>query len=567
MLVSNLFLTTTREAPSEAELISHKLMLQSGMIEKLASGLYTWLPLGLRVLRKVERIVRTNMDAIGANEIFMPMVQPAELWQTTARWNAYGPSLLKVADRHNRDFCLGPTHEEVITDLAKKKLKSYKQLPVIFYQIQTKFRDEIRPRFGVMRAREFLMKDAYSFALTIDELKASYELMHDTYCKIFNELGLNFRAVEADSGAIGDGKSQEFHVLADSGEDKLAIANESSYASNVELAECVEPVDLEQVDAELRIVEVNSKIVDEQAKQLARPKNKMLKTLLLAGENTDAVAVVIPGDSELNLIKIAKHPEVMSPARLLTTNQAEAVAGTKVGFIGPVGLNVPVIIDRAAVIMRDCACGANIQQKCYVGLTPTRDITNFTVWDCRNIKTGDLSPCGNGNIKITRGIEVGHIFQLGDKYSAFLKATVLNEQGRENNLQMGCYGIGVSRIVAAAIEQNHDERGIIWPQSMAPFTLCIVAIGYHKSKEVKLFADNLYATWKDRIDCLLDDRNIRPGVMFADMDLIGIPHRLVISEKTLQNKEVEYKNRANQETTMVVQDNIDNFIAELVTNL
>ena len=547
MKTSQLLLATTREVPTDAKVISHRLMLRAGMIRSLASGLYTWLPLGLRVLRKVEHIIREEMDAAGAQEVLMPVVQPAELWQESERWEAYGPELLRFKDRHQRDFVLGPTHEEVITDLVRKEIRSYKQLPANFYQIQTKFRDEIRPRFGVMRAREFIMKDAYSFHLDRNSLAETYQVMYDTYNRIFTRLGLDFRPVLADTGAIGGDASHEFHVLANSGEDAIAFSSESDYAANVELAEALPPQTerpaptqpLEKVDTP------KVKTVEEVSAFLNVPPQKILKTLIVKGatEQAPLVALCLRGDHELNEIKAEKHPLVAAPLTFAT--DADIISLSSVpGFIGPVGLNIPVIADHSAAVMADFVSGAHEKDRHYTGTNWGRD-TQFTeTADLRNVVEGDPSPDGKGVLKIRRGIEVGHIFQLGDKYTQALNATVLNEQGKATVLQMGCYGIGVSRVVAAAIEQNHDDKGIIWPDTIAPFQVALVPMQLHKSPRVREAAEKLYATLRDAgIEVLFDDRNERPGVMFNDMELIGIPHRLVIGDRGLDKGVVEYKNR------------------------
>lgn len=552
MRTSNLLLSTLKESPADAELVSHKLMLRAGLIRKLASGLYNWLPLGLRVVRKVETIIREEMNAIGGQEMLMPFVQPAELWEETSRWNAFGPSLLKIKDRHERDFCLGPTHEEVITDLARKELKSYKQLPTTLYQIQMKFRDEIRPRFGVMRAREFLMKDAYSFHLTPECLENGYQAMYQAYSNIFTRLGLAYRAVLADSGAIGGAKSQEFHVLADSGEDCLAYSTESEYAANVETAECLLPdASRPEPTQALSITDTpNIKSVPDQANYMGLETKQILKTLLVKGatEEHPVVGLLVRGDHELNEIKAEKHPLVASPFCLVDVSVVKEVSGCQPGFVGPKDIKIPLVADRAVSVMADFSCGANEDDKHYIGVNWERDMPLPELFDLRTIQAGDRSPDQKGTIELTRGIEVGHIFQLGTKYSESMKASVLGETGKPQVMSMGCYGIGVTRIVAAAIEQHYDEKGIIWPASMAPFGVVIVPIGYHQSEQVKTEADKLYAACLEAgLEPLLDDRKERPGVMFADMELIGIPKRVVISEKTLKENEVEFKARQSAE--------------------
>ena len=547
MRTSQFLLATTRETPSDAQIVSHRLMLRAGMIRQLASGLYTWLPLGLRVLRKVERIIREEMDASGAQEVLMPVVQPAELWQESGRWDDYGPELLRFKDRHKRDFVLGPTHEEVITDLVRREVRSYKQLPANFYQIQTKFRDEIRPRFGVMRAREFIMKDAYSFHLDRDSLSETYQLMYDTYSRIFTRLGLDFRAVLADTGSIGGDASHEFHVLAESGEDAIAFSTESDYAANVELAEAVAPATERPEPSQPleKVATPNVATIEEVCRFFDTTPERVLKTLIVKGasEDTPYVALCLRGDHELNEIKAEKHPLVATPLTFATEAEL-AQLGTAAGSAGPVGLDIPVIVDRSAAVMADFISGANEQDAHYTGTNWVRDAAIDDVADLRNVVEGDPSPDGKGVLKIRRGIEVGHIFQLGDKYSKALNATVLNEQGKATMLQMGCYGIGVSRVVAAAIEQNHDEHGIIWPDAIAPFQLALVPMQMHKSPRVREFAEKLYEDLcAAGIEVLFDDRAERPGVMFNDMELIGIPHRLVVGDRGLDRGVVEYKRR------------------------
>jgi len=551
MRTSRFPLQTLKETPADAEIASHRLMLRAGMIRKLASGLYNWLPLGLRVLHKVQAIVRDEMNKTGALEVLMPGVQPAELWQETGRWQKYGPELLRFTDRHDREFCLGPTHEEIITELARNELQSYKQLPINFYQIQTKFRDEIRPRFGLMRAREFLMKDAYSFHSSAECLQKTYDDMYQCYSNVFNRCGLNFRAVQADSGSIGGNSSHEFHVLADSGEDAITFSTESDYAANVELAEAVKPANCAAPPTQdMQIVDTpNQKSIEEVAAFLNVPAEQTIKTLFVNGDDDNSVvALVLRGDHELNEIKAEKLPGVAEPLTFASEEAIKGATGCSPGSLGPVGLMIKVYIDRAASCMSDFVCGANQDGKHLTGVNWARDVTLGEIVDIRNIVEGDPSPDGKGTLTIARGIEVGHIFQLGQVYSESMKATVLDENGKSIVMTMGCYGIGVSRVVAAAIEQNHDDKGIIWPTSLAPFEVVICPIQYAKSERVREAAEKLYADLQAAgIDVLLDDRNIRPGVMFADMELIGIPHRVVLGERSLDNGEVEYRFRADAE--------------------
>jgi len=522
------------------------------MIKKLASGLYTWMPMGLKVLRKVEHIAREEMNAAGAIELSMPVVQPAELWQESGRWAQYGPELLRMHDRHNRDFCLGPTHEEVITDIARNELASYKQLPINFYQIQTKFRDEIRPRFGVMRAREFIMKDAYSFHIDQASLEETYWVMHRAYCNIFDRLGLHYRPVEADTGSIGGSHSHEFHVLADSGEDAIAFSNGSDFAANVELAEAVAPAAQRPAPTQTlaEIETPNTKTIEELATNHGIAATQSVKTLFVAGEDEGTwVALVLRGDHRLNEIKAEKHPLVRSPLVMAEEKDVLALCGAGFGSLGPVGLNVPVIADRSAAVMADFVCGANKTGIHYTGVNWDRDAQISDVADLREVVEGDLSPDGKGTIEIKRGIEVGHIFQLGQKYSEAMNAQVLDANGKSQTMSMGCYGIGISRIVAAAIEQNHDDKGIIWPDAMAPYQVAIVPLNMQKSQAVAEAAETLYQALIDAgVDVLLDDRNERPGIKFADMELIGIPHRLVIGDRSLEQGVIEYKHRCAETT-------------------
>ncbi|SNB55382.1 prolyl-tRNA synthetase [Marinobacter sp. es.042] len=555
MRASRYLIATQKETPADAEIISHQLMLRAGMIRKLAAGLYTWLPMGLRTLRKVERIVREEMDKSGAQEVLMPAVQPAELWEESGRWTQYGGELLRMKDRHGRDFCFGPTHEEVITDLIRNEISSYKELPANFYQIQTKFRDERRPRFGVMRAREFLMKDAYSFHLNAESLNETYELMHRTYCAIFDRFGLDYRAVQADSGAIGGSASHEFHVLASSGEDDIVFSTGSDYAANIEKAEAVAPSGTRPAPAE-EIKEVatpDEKTIDAVSQLLGIDATRTVKTLLVKAEadedgNAGLVALVLRGDHTLNEIKAENLAGVAEPLTMATDEEIEQAVGCKPGSIGPVNLNVPVIVDRSAAHLADFVCGANREGFHLTGVNWERDAALERVEDLRNVVEGDPSPDGKGTLEIRRGIEVGHIFKLGNKYSTAMNATVLDENGKTVIMDMGCYGLGVSRVVAAAIEQNHDENGIIWPDAIAPFQVAIVTLNAHKSPTVAEAGEKLYEQLRQAgYDVLLDDRKERPGVKFADMELIGIPHRFVVSERGLAAGTLEYKGRKDAE--------------------
>jgi len=569
MRASQFFLATQKEAPQEAELVSHRLMLRAGLIKRLGAGLYSWMPLGLRVLRKVEAIVRDEMNKAGALELLMPAIQPKELWDETGRWEVFGPQMLKIKDRHERDYCFGPTHEEVITDIARKEIRSYKQLPINFYQIQTKFRDEIRPRFGVMRAREFVMKDAYSFHTNLASLEQTYQVMYQSYSNIFNRLGLKFRAVKADPGAIGGDGSHEFHVLADSGEDALAYSSSSDYAANIELAEAVAPIASQAASTKTmeELATPNQKTIAEVAKFLGEPEKNMLKTLVYEGENGGLVAFLLRGDHELNEIKAAKLQGVGNGLRPASEEKVRKVFGAGFGSLGPIFTvpdfarrrplvqmgndqkNVLLIADRAVVAMSDFVCGANKDGHHFSGVNFGRDLPEPTVVaDIRNIVAGDPSPDGKGILEICRGIEVGHIFQLGNKYSKAMNATYLDENGQSQAIEMGCYGIGVSRIVAAAIEQGNDERGIIFPASIAPFQVAIAAIGFERSDAVREAALKLHDEFQAAgIDVLLDDRGERPGVMFADLELIGIPYRIVIGERGLKENQVEYQARTDTE--------------------
>jgi prolyl-tRNA synthetase len=565
MRTSTFPLNTVKETPSDAEIISHQLMIRAGLIRKLASGLYTWLPLGLRVLRKVEKIVRTEMEKSGALEVLMPGLQPAELWQETGRWEQYGAELARLKDRHQRDFCLGPTHEEIITDLARHEIKSYKQLPITYFQIQTKFRDEIRPRFGVMRAREFIMKDAYSFHLTEESLHETYDVMYKAYTTIFTHFGLKFRAVIADSGSIGGAISHEFHVLADSGEDAIAFSTQSEYAANVEKANALMPT---QARAEARqtltlIDTPNQHSIDEICAFLTISPTQCVKTLIVKGsEENSLVALLVRGDHELNEIKAEKIDGVASPLQLASDEEIQSACGCKAGSIGVIGLSIPVIADYSVAILSDFVCGANQDGKHYQGVNWERDVAlPLHVADLRTVVEGDLSPDGQGTLTIARGIEVGHIFQLGTKYSEAMKAGVINEAGKNQIMIMGCYGIGVSRVIAAAIEQNHDGRGIIWPVNLAPFQVAICPMNMHKSERLKAYAEKLYLDLTQAgIEVLFDDRKVRAGFMFSDMDLIGIPHCLVISDRGLDSQTVEYKGRCDEQAQDIAMTDILSFI-------
>lgn len=568
MRVSKLLLATLKESPSDAEVISHKLMLRAGMIRKLASGLYTWLPLGLRVLRKVENIVRDELNKVGAQEVLMPATQPAELWKESGRWEQYGPELLRMKDRHGRDFCFGPTHEEVITDMVRNELRSYKQLPANFYQIQTKFRDEIRPRFGVMRSREFLMKDAYSFHIDESSLTETYQEMHKTYCQIFDRIGLDYRPVQADTGSIGGNASHEFHVLADSGEDDIAFSSDSDYAANIELAEAVPAVtERPAATKEMELVDTpNAKTINELVEQFNINIEQSVKTLIVhADEESEQplIALLVRGDHELNEIKAEKLPHVAVPLCFASDEEINKAIGAGPGSLGPVNLSMPCIVDRSVAVMSDFSAGANIDGKHYFGINWERDVALPEVADIRKVVEGDASPDGKGTLSIKRGIEVGHIFQLGKKYSEALNATVLDAHGKATVMTMGCYGIGVSRVVASAVEQNHDDKGIIWPDAISPFQAVIIPMNMHKSDTIKPIAEKLYNDLKNaNIDILFDDRKERAGIMFADMELIGIPHRIVLGERGLEKGMVEYKGRRDTDNTDVALDDILQFIKD-----
>ena len=569
MRASQWLITTLKETPNDAEIASHQLMLRSGMIRKLGSGLYTWLPLGLKVLRKIEAIVREEMNRAGAMELLMPAVQPAELWQETGRWETFGGQLLTMQDSNGRDYCFGPTHEEVITDLMRTELQSYKQLPVNVYQIQTKFRDEIRPRFGVMRAREFIMKDAYSFHIDKESLQQTYDIMYQTYSRIFDRLGLKYRAVEADTGAIGGAMSHEFQVLADSGEDLIFYSDKGNYAANVEKATSLPPeraVSLPQESVQ-SVATPQQKTIAEVAEFLKIAPEQTIKTLIVIGEEHQLVALVLRGDDELNEIKAAKHPQIKSPLQFADEAIILKTLGAPTGSIGPVNIGIPVIVDHNALALTEFVCGANEDGKHFTHAAWHRDAQFTEAYDLRNVKEGDISPDGNGQLRSCRGIEVGHIFQLGDKYTQSMNAAVVNEEGKLQTMMMGCYGLGVSRVVAAAIEQHHDNNGILWPINIAPFQLVIIPINGHRSAEVKDAAEKFYQEClASGIDVLLDDRNERAGVLFADNDLIGIPHRVVIGERNLSQGMVEYKARNQTEASLVALAELTSFLEGLLNH-
>ena len=564
MKSSDSLISTVKEAPNDAQIISHQLMIRAGLISKLASGIYSYLPLGLKVVQKVEKIIREEMNKSKALELLMPVAQPAEIWQESKRWEEYGPELLRFKDRHDRDFCLGPTHEEVITNIAKQYLRSYKQLPINFYQIQTKFRDEIRPRFGVMRSREFIMKDAYSFHIDEKSLGETYQIMHQTYCNIFDRIGFNYRAVLADSGAIGGESSHEFHVLADSGEDAICFSDKSDYAANIERAETLPQGKPKPAKEALELVKTPGvKTINDVCNLLKIKPTNSIKTLIVEGDDDNLVALVLRGDHELNEVKAAKIEGVKQPLQMAEEGKVQKQLGCAFGSIGVVNLDIPIIADHAAACLSDFVCGANENDKHFVGVNWNRDTSKVTSSDLRNVVTGDPSPDGKGKLEIKRGIEVGHIFQLGTKYSDSMNANVIGEDGRAVNMNMGCYGIGVTRIVAASIEQNHDDKGIIFPEAIAPFHLVIVPINYNKSSRVKALADELYNDCLEQgIEVLLDDRKERAGVMFADSELLGIPHRLVISDTHADNGKIEYKSRKESDKVEVDFKVAVNFILE-----
>ncbi|HET7674645.1 MAG TPA: proline--tRNA ligase [Gammaproteobacteria bacterium] len=559
MRLSQYPLFTSKETPADAEIVSHQLMLRAGLIRRLAAGLYTWMPWGMRVLHKVEAIVREEMNRAGALEILMPAVQPAELWRETGRWDKYGPLLLRIKDRGEREYCFGPTHEEVITDVVRKEIRSYKELPLTFYQIQVKFRDEIRPRFGVMRAREFIMKDAYSFHLDADSLNKTYAVMHDAYSRIFTRLGLKFRAVQADSGDIGGEYSHEFHVLADSGEDAIAFSDGSDYAANLEMAAALAPAAPRPAAQQaMSVVDTpDCRTIEQVTRYLDVKPERCVKTLIVEGADGGLVGLLLRGDHALNPVKAGKLAQVAQPLTLASAERVRKQLGVEPGYIGPVGLDIPLIADYAVLALADFVCGANEPDRHRVGVNWQRDLAEPEAHDLRNVVAGDPSPDGKGTLGIARGIEVGHIFQLGTRYSEPMRATVLDANGREQTLSMGCYGIGVTRIVAAAIEQNHDERGIIWPRAMAPFEVAILPLNRNKSEAVAAAAEKLHDELAARgVEVVLDDRDLRAGVMFGDADLLGIPHRIVLSERSLAAGAVEYKGRRDA-------DSVDVALAEL----
>src|SRR5579883_2067179 len=553
MRLSQYPFNTAKETPAEAEILSHQLMLRAGLIRRLAAGLYSWLPMGLRTLRKAEAIIREEMNRAGALELIMPVFQPGELWQESGRWKEYGPELLRLKDRHGRDFVAGPTHEEVITDIVRRDIKSYRQLPANFYQIQTKFRDEVRPRFGVMRAREFIMKDAYSFHTDAASLNQGYRAMYEAYTRIFTRMGLRFRAVKADSGPIGGDVSQEFHVLAASGEDAIVFSDEDDYAANLEAAAAAPPAEPRPAPREVltKVPTPGARTIEELARMLKVEPARCLKTLLVEGSGEeDIVALIVRGDHDLNAVKAQRLPGVASPLRMAGAERIARATGSEAGFIGPVGLRCRIYADHSALALADFICGANERDMHLTGADWERDVREFAPADIRNVREGDPSPSGRGRLKIARGIEVGHIFQLGTKYSVPLKAAVLDESGKEVTLLMGCYGIGVTRVVAAAIEQNHDERGIIWPEPLAPFQVVLVPLNPQKSARVREVADRLYNELSAQgIEVLYDDRDARPGVKFADAELVGIPHRLVVAERGLEAGRLEYRYRRDSESS------------------
>lgn len=571
MRTSQYLLSTQKETPADAEVVSHQLMLRAGMVRKLAAGLYTWLPSGLRVLNKVADIVRDEMNKAGSIEILMPVVQPADLWEESGRWEEYGPELLRIKDRHSRDFLLGPTHEEVITSLVKNEVNSYKQLPLNLYQVQTKFRDEIRPRFGIMRSREFTMKDAYSFHLDQDCLEITYQNMYQAYCNIFERIGLDFRPVMADNGSIGGSASHEFHVLAGSGEDDIAFSNGSDYAANIEMASALAPAGVcPQGTQNLeKVATPNKKTIVDVSAFLKIPAEQSVKTLIVLAELDEKgkqglIALVLRGDHQLNAVKAEKLSGVSAPLTMATEQQIQDTLNCTIGSLGPVGITIPFIVDASAAHLADFVCGANETDFHYTGVNWTRDTIDFEVADIRNVIAGDASPDGQGTLEIKRGIEVGHIFQLGDKYSKAMGCGVLDENGKHKILSMGCYGIGVSRIVAAAIEQNHDKYGIIWPDAIAPFKVVIIPMNMHKSDRVKDIAESMYTQLKEAgVEVLFDDRKERPGVMFNDMELIGIPHTIIIGERNLDENKVEVKNRRSGEKQLIEINQLAGFIGNL----
>ena len=558
MHLTKIGFSTLKEDPADAEIVSHKLMLRAGLIKKLSPGIFTWMPIGLRVIKNVESIVREEMNKAGGIELLMPAIQPAELWKESGRWDEYGSLLLQIKDRHDRDFCFGPTHEEVITDIARKELKSYKQLPVIFYQIQTKFRDEIRPRFGVMRSREFIMKDAYSFHANQDSLDEGYNKMHDAYSSIFTRLELKYRVVDADGGEIGGSRSQEFHVIADSGEDAIAYCEEANFASNIEMAETYPPEGKmkspTQELAKVKTPGVNT--IEELCTSLNIKSKKTIKTLIVEG-NDGLCALVLRGDHELNALKASKLPGILSPLKMSDSAKIEKATGKPLGSLGPINLGIKTYFDHATLFMHDFACGANEKNRHFTGVNFGRDLDYQKTVDIRNVVEGDPAPNEKGTLQIARGIEVGHIFQLGTKYSDSLNAKIKSSEGNDIPMTMGCYGIGITRIIAAAIEQNHDERGIIWPEPLAPFDVIIIAINIDKSEKVKKTADALYQELREiGIDAIYDDRLTRPGIKFAEAELIGIPHRIVVSEKVLSMGKLEYQSRKDTKAVNLRKDEI-----------
>lgn len=566
MRTSQFPLNTVKETPSDAEIVSHQLMIRAGLVRKLAAGLYNWLPLGVRILQKAQQIVREEMNNAGALEVLMPVVQPSELWQESGRWEQYGPELARLRDRHGREFCLGPTHEEIITELARNEIKSYKQLPVNYYQIQTKFRDEIRPRFGIMRSREFIMKDAYSFHMDDESLQETYDRMFQAYHNIFTRLGLNFRPVLADTGSIGGNASHEFHVLADSGEDAIAFSTESQYAANVEKAEALAPTEprAEATEQLEKVPTPGQRSIEEISSFLNVSSAQCLKTLLVKGDDDTVVALLLCGQHSLNDIKAEKLDGVASPLTMASDAEILQAAGCDAGYIGPINLNVPMIVDRSAATMANFVCGANENDMHYTGVNWGRDLAEpARIEDIRQVEEGDASPDGEGTLTIARGIEVGHIFQLGTKYSEAMNASVLNENGKNQVMTMGCYGIGITRVIAAAIEQNHDDKGIIWPAALAPFQVALLPMNMHKSERLKAATEKLYLELKEAgFDVLFDDRKVRPGFMFSDMELIGIPHRIVLGDKGLDNGMVEYRARTDSDNQDIP---LDQIIAHLKT--
>ena len=569
MRASRFHLATLKETPVDAEIVSHQLMLRAGMIRRHAAGIYSWLPLGLRILRKVEQIIREEMDRAGALELLMPSFQPAELWQESGRWDQFGPELLRLQDRHQRDACIGPTHEEIVTDIFRREVNSYRQLPLNFYQIQTKFRDEIRPRFGVMRSREFIMKDAYSFDIDPDGMQRSYEIMDQAYINIFDRFGLEYRAVSADSGAIGGSTSQEFHVLADSGEDAIAFSDQDDFAANIETVEALPPASGRAAPgADMQAVATPGMYtIEDLAAGLGVNAQQCMKTLIVEAVDNGLVALVLRGDHDLNALKAEKLDGVASPLRLAPREQISATLGSDIGSIGPIGLGIKTYVDHSAAAVSDFVCGANQNDKHYINANWGRDCEEPLTVDIRNVVDGDPSPGGSGALRVLRGIEVGHIFQLGQKYSESMQASVLDEQGKGVAPFMGCYGIGVTRVVAAAIEQNHDEHGIIWPPALAPFQLAICPINYHKSEPVRQATEKLYQQCLERdLDVLLDDRALRPGVIFSDMELIGIPHRIVLSERGIAAQQFEYKGRKDDNARELPLDELSAFLDGLYSN-